>query len=562
MILKTIIFYFHLVCNAKRKRSQKTSDNKSIKIQKTDDNNNLSASLQATKETDNSLKSNKEKNPSDLVQKPNNESLTNKFPLIYCMLQVPVTNRASTSVSATNSESLMLSIADQKNQNSKKDSSEEIELSHYIPSGDEDTDEDVKEHFTLFLYDPNQKKYVTDYKDFTFPLSIKVNRSIKLDLSLFTEINFINIIDNLEKFFEIRFKNIYKHLTNDRFPVYLFEVQKEPNFDNLKEVIDFLNLYIFNQNLKTTFLNDKNNLKENIISELNFFIPVDDVLGEILTKFNSVLSDYFSDIGNLISALTKKYYLQKFIHLDESEKNDFNENFCKFCRNLFYNSYNLVIVTIFPEIKLFFNCNNPNIRLRKIQKKLQILFSILIFRFHLLKSNFKKIYEINNNNHNFVITNSDYINFFIFETRCLLCLYGFNILQSENDIKFLIYKTFISFIRLINVDYLQKAKFNDFLEFKTFLEKKYFDGTILRKKLIKTKLNKYIKIYRLVSVENKEIKDYFNLYKSNRNDQFDNQDQRIHRFYTKNNNDFLDFKNEINAISSKLRNYLFFVFQQ
>lgn len=140
-----------------------------------------------------------------------------------------------------------------------------------------------------------------------------------------------------------------------------------------------------------------------------------------------------------------------------------------------FSSEKLVILLIlFPEFKIFIDKFNNLYYLTAGIKRLHFLFSFVIFKYVFVLPFLYEEYH-NSQKIDYKITDSKIFNQFIFETKCLLFFCRLFIFEEKINYRVIYIKTFISFLRLTNKEFLDSFIFNEFSDFETsFIEKSLF----------------------------------------------------------------------------------------
>ncbi|RVD90688.1 hypothetical protein TUBRATIS_28810 [Tubulinosema ratisbonensis] len=213
------------------------------------------------------------------------------------------------------------------------------------------------------------------------------------------------------------------------------------------------------------------------------------------------------------------------------------------------------MLVLFPEMGVFIEYllkASP----RYIYKKLHLFISSFAFKFHLLKGNLKHVFNQQNNNSSFRITDSNFINFFIFEMRCFICYWSFIIFnKSKPKIKFFMYITFISFLRLNKMEIFKDTKFDDYITPEDFFNSKASKRIgIERIKFLEEHDKKNESVFHeLLSLKNSDIDSFFDFKKFLLDNNIDNTyTQSVISKYYENSK----FDEKITKITTKLKEYL------
>lgn len=294
------------------------------------------------------------------------------------------------------------------------------------------------------------QKNIQKINHFTFSYSRSSKKEIKLDLSLYIEIDLQRIVKYVELKYPIRFKKIYYFLdpnyivADNSFSIYLKDKINE------QKLIEFLVRFIFNQNLRQRILSDLETTKK---EEFKFSDYSSGNIEKeyIVLKFNLILKDYFKEICIIQTRKIKinslKYacgfYHSSFITLIKKLKCFYN--------TLFKSKENLILLEILPEIELFYPSKSNVHILKKHFYKYIAFLSVIIFKWQFIKDNFKYIFKRHENEEIFSILNNVFFQFFLFEMRCFTSFNAFLFLENTSLIKYILYKTFVDFLNLLDI---------------------------------------------------------------------------------------------------------------
>ncbi|RVD91412.1 hypothetical protein TUBRATIS_21380 [Tubulinosema ratisbonensis] len=304
----------------------------------------------------------------------------------------------------------------------------------------------------------------------TFLYENKLDKTKKINLNLFKEINVSKIIFDVENESTIIFNKIFSYLTSKNFPVKHFLLENEECEEDLQTITNFFNQYILNSNLREIFMKEQDKLNFKFVFKK---CSKNKTIG-IAKKFNSILKEYVLEVKKVCNKNISDYFRRLNLYFYTKNNNILQKKLIWFLEKFLETPRMKIITYLFPEIHVFVDDLKAKRDLKHFYKKFYLFISLLGFKVCLLSENLKYVFESNKLNPNFVFTDSNFINFFVFEIRCFMCCCGFTLLKEKTAINFLLYKTFISFIRISNIDVLKGTKFDDYISYENFRDSDLF----------------------------------------------------------------------------------------
>ncbi|RVD92225.1 hypothetical protein TUBRATIS_12750 [Tubulinosema ratisbonensis] len=294
----------------------------------------------------------------------------------------------------------------------------------------------------------------------------KHENDTKIDLIFYEEIQIIKVINELEKTFPIRLDKVFRHLTSKQLNVIAIAEKTKECDEALDSLQKFFLKFIYNLELRQTFIKEVDKLcLEFVFQKKSGYVKK---AIKIIVFFNLILKKYAKSIKVFCVKKTTNYFvmLRSYFQPDESE-------LCKSKLLTFFNDFlknpNFKIVTdLFPEIQIFIDEIKARDCFKYNYKRIHLFLSIIGIKIFILRGNLQYAFKRDISNSFSHFQNSNFINFFVFEMRCFLCTYGFNFLTDKDSIKFLIFNTFISFLRILNIKDFEGVKFDDYITLDQF----------------------------------------------------------------------------------------------
>ncbi|RVD91437.1 hypothetical protein TUBRATIS_21130 [Tubulinosema ratisbonensis] len=313
----------------------------------------------------------------------------------------------------------------------------------------------------------------------TFSQRIKCHQGRKIDLNLYKEIDIVRLIKELEDVLPVRLCRVYHHLTTQDFPSYDLKIVHKKEIKDLSVVKDFFDRFIYNKKCKKKFL-------------INFDTPVlnqdfllkfknSTKIKKLTEKFNDILYEYIKDINCVSVKNLKNYFSGLNLYFFANDQTVLKKRVILFFEKVLKIPKTKILIDLFPELCVFIDDFKKRGNFIYIYKKIHLFISLLGFKVYLLSENFEYIFKMNAHNSSFVFTDSLFLNYFVFEIRCFLCFYAFNVIRDRTSIKFLLYKTFISFLRISNIKEFQENKFDDYISFEEFKKLKELRFIVLKR---------------------------------------------------------------------------------
>ncbi|RVD92226.1 hypothetical protein TUBRATIS_12760 [Tubulinosema ratisbonensis] len=340
----------------------------------------------------------------------------------------------------------------------------------------------------------------------TFKKGKKYDDTKTIDLKLYKKIRIVKCIEEAEKDFPISFYKVFLLLESKPLNVSEFELKNKEKENNFVDLYAFCNKYILNMTLRETFLTEVDCLKYNL--DIFNCLKLSSEIELLLIQFNSILEKYTEEIKEVYCKRMSNYFdkLSEYFQFDKKDV-CFSKTVCFFEYFLKDPKFKIIELLI-PEIDVFLNEIKRKTGLRYTYKRIHLFLSLLGFKLFFLYENIKHVFAINSRNPSFVFTDSNFINFFIFEMRCFLCFFAFNFIKNKGEIKFFIYNTLISFIRLLNVEDFKNVKFDDYISYQEFKILSIPEKIRLKKNINPKKSQKSFVFYEIQSINSTSIYDF------------------------------------------------------
>lgn len=295
---------------------------------------------------------------------------------------------------------------------------------------------------------------------YTFPKSKLFDKNIVLNLGLYQPIKLINMLKNLEYQFLIRYSIIERFLWTKRFQYsYFFKNSQKGDEKTYYDICNFFCTYFYNTKLRRYFHANTNEQK-NLAGQKNFYSN----LNHLISNFNINFIGYAEDIKYIYFKKNSTYFneMNKLFYI----RNHFDSwiTISYWVTHFFNNETNKILLIIFPECKVFIEYLLDPIRCKlQLFKRFHLFFSILAFKFHLLKDNLKyRIQKLSGTNE--TIIDSNFFNLFFLDMRYFIAVSAMNLLDDEPAVVLLFFKAFLAFVRLEDPEFLQYFRFDDFYE--------------------------------------------------------------------------------------------------
>lgn len=282
---------------------------------------------------------------------------------------------------------------------------------------------------------------------------------------LFLKIFGFNIqyyIQTIEERFFIRFFIIYKFSTNIE-RTHLDDIMiLHQNSTDRYEFLNFYKNFITSSFSENYFENSKPVIKEKMNENFNI------IFLNLIYEFNKFRTNYFESIKMVFTDVYGTYfYLVRRLFYTKNLSETQN-NMKIWVADLFNNETNSILLLIFPELTLFIDKIKNQLGFKYNYKKIHYFFSLVIFKFTLrlpfIKSDFLK----QKNNDSFLITDSKNFNFLTLEMGCFMSFFAFLLINDQSSFKYLTLKSFISFIRLKNPNFLKFSLLHEYCNLNNF----------------------------------------------------------------------------------------------
>ncbi|RVD91150.1 hypothetical protein TUBRATIS_24110 [Tubulinosema ratisbonensis] len=316
-----------------------------------------------------------------------------------------------------------------------------------------------KKYFKKLLKNlqPNDiERYNKDWRTFKLPSSFTNKKKFKLsktlsEINLGKEVYIFEPIIRLEQKYKINFTFLFRFFTFkatrwDSLANYF------DNFGNpIKELLVFKNSFILNTAIRQHF-EDTSNLTdtdlfskrlENLLKDFNSL--VDKFAKSISMFFRNSIKTYYNNLSVLFYDINPEVQKAKLILLSEK---------------LFNHGENKAILTLFPELKIYFESLENVYQYRYDYKYFHVLYCLIIYRTHFLyHRTFSKIKNEKN------LFESKEFNISILESRLIICLLAFFLRMDDKFLKVFVYKCFYAYVRVKDKDFLKYLLVNDFVDY-------------------------------------------------------------------------------------------------
>ncbi|RVD92868.1 hypothetical protein TUBRATIS_006070 [Tubulinosema ratisbonensis] len=275
--------------------------------------------------------------------------------------------------------------------------------------------------------------------------NIKLYKDIETEC-FFEEIQlkFVKETHKLEIKYFFRLNKLYKCLKNTDFPAYLFlkissRVMIDDDVINRNKLISFFQEYIKNKTMKNNIfeLKYKENELESVISEFNkilsnYSTELKEVFFVNEKTYNQIYgTENFSDCKTWSS---EKLYISLKVYLEDKE--------------------NSIFIDLFPEICIFSDELKNHRKKHSSLIQFDLFLNLVAFKFIYLKKMIEKTIKQETHNSQWIITDSKPLVNYIFEMKCTFAIFGFNLLKKLKLHKFLMFRVFVIFLKLIDSEVL------------------------------------------------------------------------------------------------------------
>ncbi|RVD90690.1 hypothetical protein TUBRATIS_28830 [Tubulinosema ratisbonensis] len=381
----------------------------------------------------------------------------------------------------------------------------------------------------------------------------RLNENAEINIKLYSNIKIIKEINYLEEKTFIVFNEYYHHLCGLKFPVEIFNknfnTSSAEYVEGIDEIKNFFYKYIINMPMLRSIASLNKSISQNVGVTLEFLI----------NQFNQIFIKYVENIQKVIFSC-KKEYLKKI----EREYTDNNKHIkIKNLRSI-YDSFlmqkeNSILLILFPELKKFIFEHKKKINKVEAFKTLHIFLTMLATKFHFLKDNFRSLFLKLEQNPSWHIFQSNFISYFIFEMKCTIIFFSFYFIQKINFSRKLLLRTFIIFLKLLDLENLKKAYFYRNIFDPTGDCKKYFENIeLLTLPIFNQQHIKIFDFFKIKSISYPHIRKYFDFCKNDLNKNIDEENylkkekNLLKSSYSKN-----PYLAKLKYITQKLKNYLF-----
>ncbi|RVD92561.1 hypothetical protein TUBRATIS_009320 [Tubulinosema ratisbonensis] len=275
-------------------------------------------------------------------------------------------------------------------------------------------------------------------------------------------------IQILENALYLRFEELYKFVTKQDFIVKSFFVKdKTPkDLETIEEISRFFNTFILDFNTLNYFFDEeieKGN-KQDILQ-----LGIDNIEYELelaIDDFNHVYSNFISNIYPLVTGSFAKYFTHYDYYYFNKIPSIQKERELIWILELFRFDKNKILLILFPELKFFIEAIIREKRTDiNISKRDHLFFTFITFKLQIIRPLFEKLYkETYKNPSNFSFFDCHLINYMVFEIKAYISFFASNFMSNEDVKKVLIYKTFLSFLRLQYPKMLKHFMISEFMD--------------------------------------------------------------------------------------------------
>ncbi|RVD93413.1 hypothetical protein TUBRATIS_000700 [Tubulinosema ratisbonensis] len=312
---------------------------------------------------------------------------------------------------------------------------------------------------------------ITTKTRFTFSGNYILSRNTNIFFDGIDYVYFFREIDSLEKTSFIRFNPIFRYLTKDLLDIGLFfKAGKTVEDENMiSKIISIFELYFFNAYTRSLTSEADSKLELESYSSSDF---IDDPVFETIVKeFNELYLGYTNKIKDLIYKSIGEYfetYTRKF-HIKEPLQ--MQNRLVVWLVNLLTHEKNKIMLLIFPELKSIIRLIVQKKFFQKSTKRYHLFFSYFVFKIQVLKLYLKKGFIDQKDKNDFIFTESKFFNSFIFEMKAYISFFACNTLENPRLSKVLLFKTFLSFLRMKYPFILRQFRFDEFTHINECLAK-------------------------------------------------------------------------------------------
>ncbi|RVD91598.1 hypothetical protein TUBRATIS_19450 [Tubulinosema ratisbonensis] len=254
--------------------------------------------------------------------------------------------------------------------------------------------------------------------------------------------NFVRTVYELEDRYFFRFHKLYKCIEESDFPGHLWLKKRLKNLGieaiiEADKINNFFDIYIKNKKLECAI--------QELINDKEELVPV-------INQFNTIFTNYIRDIKNAI-LMDKEKYLRVFKFTTSAyHKTLSKENLYISLKFFLENEENSIFVDMFPEIVLFLEELKTHKKMSTNLIRYDIFLNLIVFKFIFFKKIIKKIVLEKSKNSSWLLVDSDLILNFIFEMRCTFAIFGYEVLSRYQYKRLIIFRTFVTFLKLLNSD--------------------------------------------------------------------------------------------------------------
>ncbi|RVD90691.1 hypothetical protein TUBRATIS_28840 [Tubulinosema ratisbonensis] len=334
----------------------------------------------------------------------------------------------------------------------------------------------------------------------TFNRNTKYNNEITVELSKIIKIKIVEATKAFEDNFFFRLNKVYFFLTKTLFFDLVFWSEKSQDNENsrsFQEITQFFQLYIKNKSLEENLIKIIEERKE----ETNF--------NDSIKNFNTLFKMFMEKIKYLISTKRKNYFQIKTTDKHGNKKIDINKYILMQMTKLKKDKKTSILFLLFPELDYFFQEITSLDKFNDCFRLCHLVFSIVIMKFYYMRDTLKSTVLEGSQITQWLITDSDIIMTFIFETRCVLAFFGFNLFTDRSKQKILLSRAFIAFLKVTKMRVSEDTSifYGNFLTIKDEQGTKLFDNFV--------KAKKDYKYYEIISFFDQEINIFYKINSTN-----------------------------------------------
>ncbi|RVD91018.1 hypothetical protein TUBRATIS_25540, partial [Tubulinosema ratisbonensis] len=292
---------------------------------------------------------------------------------------------------------------------------------------------------------------------------------------LFYGVDFAYLLRNIcciEGLLYVRFDEMYKYITklNFRLDKFLETEDTARNLEIVEKMTNFFNDYFLNFEIMTYF--DKKQETADL-SDKKGKCLIEKILPEIYTEFNNVYFNYCKGIFPIISNPAQNYFPKYKESMCLGSSQNIKEKELFLMVDILYLPFNRIVLALFPEIKFYIEeMMKRDDVLDTYHLRSHIFIAFITLKIQGLRDFLKMKHSDHENQPEFNPLDSKIIRQLIFEIKAFISFYSYSFLKDEEGVKVMLFKTFLSFLRLKNPDLLKHFIINEFMDTNKCLIKK------------------------------------------------------------------------------------------